>query len=494
MGLFLRKVGSAPRRIGCHRDVKTTPMNQPDTDEPSNQRTSVWSSRPYRIYAPSWFAMVLANQIEMVTLGIYLYTRTQDPMSLGWLGLARALPVVLLAPGGGHLADRFNRQRLFALTLLVQALCGAVLALAALRNTALTWVYAVIVLEAATGAMGTPARAALLPLLVPASQFSKAVAWNSSIFQLGTMIGPALGGVILGKTNDFALVLLLVAAARAIALIGILLLRPRPQMRESSGRSAQEEIWEGLKFVWRHKPIFGAISLDLFAVLLGGVTYILPIFAEDILKVGATGLGFLRSAEALGAITMAMILAHAPPMRHAGRNMLLAVTGFGLATIIFALSRNFWLSFAMMFLIGALDNISVVVRHTLVQMLTPDHMRGRVSAVNSVFIVLSNDLGGLESGVTAKLFGAVGSAILGGTGGILAVLVALKLWPELARIGRLDEVQALDEFPGPSAVESRVNVATGTSSAPLASANSQWCAIDARMKDNPEGPMGAPRP
>ena len=467
-------------------------MNQPSAEEPSNRVTSVWSSRQYRIYAPSWFAMVLANQIEMVTLGIYLYTRTQDPMSLGWLGLARALPVVLLAPGGGHLADRFNRQRLFALTLLVQAFCGAILAVAAFQHAALTWVYAVIVVEAATGALGTPARAALLPLLVPASQFSKAVAWNSSIFQMGTMIGPALGGVILGKTNDFALVLFLVAAARAVALIGILLLRPRPQKREAGGRSAQEEIWEGLKFVWRHKPILGAISLDLFAVLLGGVTYILPVFAEDILKVGATGLGFLRSAEALGAITMAMILAHAPPMRHAGRNMLLAVTGFGVATIIFALSRNFWLSFAMMFLTGALDNISVVVRHTLVQMLTPDHMRGRVSAVNSVFIVLSNDLGGLESGVTAKLFGAVGSAMIGGTGAILAVLAALKLWPELARIGRLDEVEALGQLPSPAAEESRGDLATATSAAPVVSGNSQWCAIDAHVEDNPDNPVAAP--
>ncbi|MGB9687916.1 MFS transporter [Thermogutta sp.] len=461
-------------------------MSQSDTEEPSNRPTSVWSSRQYRIYAPSWFAMVLANQIEMVTLGIYLYTRTQDPMALGWLGLARALPVVLLAPGGGHLADRLNRQRLFALTLLVQAFCGAVLAVAAFRNTALSWVYAVIVVEAATGALGTPARAALLPLLVPASQFSKAVAWNSSIFQMGTMIGPALGGIILGRTHDFAMVLFLVAAARAVALVGILFLRPRPQMRENGERSAQEEIWEGLKFVWHHKPILGAISLDLFAVLLGGVTYILPVFAEDILKVGATGLGFLRSAEALGAITMAMILAHAPPMRHAGRNMLLAVTGFGLATIIFALSRNFWLSFAMMFLIGALDNVSVVVRHTLVQMLTPDHMRGRVSAVNSVFIVLSNDLGGLESGVTAKLFGAVGSAIIGGTGAILAVLVALKLWPELARIGRLDEVETLGQLPNPPEKENQARPPTFTSPAPIVSSEAQWCAIDAQVGNKPE--------
>lgn len=413
------------------------------TEETPSVRSTVWTSREYRIYAPSWFAMVLATQIEAVVLGVYLYARTADALSLGWLGLARALPVLLLAPAGGHLADRFNRKRLLGVTLAAQAVCAATLALVAAYQAPLALVYGVIVLEAAAGALGTPARAALLPLLVPTEQFSKAVAWNSSIFQLGTMIGPAAGGLILGRGQSFPLVLLIVAAARSIAVLGIAVLRPRRQDVPPTSRNPRQEIWEGLKFVWRQKPILGAISLDLFAVLLGGVTYILPIFAEDILKVGASGLGFLRSAEALGAITMAMILAHRPPMRRAGRNLFLAVTAFGLATIVFAFSRNFWLSFAMMFVIGAVDNVSVVVRHTLVQMLTPDHMRGRVSAINSIFIVLSNDLGGLESGVTARLFGAVGSAVLGGTGAIVAVLVALRLWPELARVDRLEDVTAL---------------------------------------------------
>ncbi|HQF13886.1 MAG TPA: MFS transporter [Thermogutta sp.] len=431
-------------------------MADHEADEPhESEPSSVWSSREYRIYAPSWLVTVLAAPIETVVIGIYVYGKTADPLSLGWIGLAKAVPMILLALAGGHLADRFNRQWLLVLTVIGQAFCGFALAAIAYYQLALWWVYAILVVEAATQALGTPARAALIPLLVSQRQFSRAVAWNSSIFQLGTMIGPAVGGILLGRTKSYALVLGLVGVARAIAVVGFLLMRPRKQEFVSAQESAGKDIWDGLKFVWKHKSILGAISLDLFAVLLGGVTYILPIFAEDILKVGPEGLGFLRSAEALGAITMAMILAHLPPMRHAGRNMLLAVTGFGLATIVFGLSKSFWLSLAMMFLIGALDNISVVVRHTLVQMLTPDRMRGRVSAVNSVFIVISNDLGGLESGVTARFLGAIGSAILGGTGAIVAVLIAMKLWPELTKIGRLDDIRTVEEglSPGLERVE-----------------------------------------
>lgn len=423
-------------------------MSPDRSEDPlESEPSGVWSSREYRIYAPSYLATVLATQVETVVIGIYVYGKTGDALSLGWVGLAKAVPMILLALAGGHLADRFNRQYLFALTVVGQAICGFALAAVAYYHAALWWIYAILVIEAATQALGTPARAALIPLLVPQRQFSRAVAWNSSIFQLGTMIGPAAGGLLLGRTNDYAFVLTVVGVARAIAVVGIFLLRPRKQTIVVSGQAAGEDIWEGLKFVWKYKAILGAISLDLFAVLLGGVTYIVPIFAEDILKVGPEGLGFLRSAEALGAITMAMVLAHLPPMRHAGRNMLLAVTGFGLATIVFGLSKNFWLSLGMMFLIGALDNISVVVRHTLVQMLTPDRMRGRVSAVNSVFIVVSNDLGGLESGVTARLFGAVGSAILGGTGAIVAVLIAMRVWPDLVKIGRLDDIRTVEQEP-----------------------------------------------
>ncbi len=201
----------------------------------------------------------------------------------------------------------------------------------------------------------------------------------------------------------------------------------------------------GIRFVFRTKLILATITLDLFAVLFGGATYLLPIFANEILGVGSWGLGLLRSAEAVGAISMAMLLAHLPPMRRAGHTLLWAVAGFGTATVVFGLSTSFWLSLAMMFIIGALDNISVVVRHTLVQLLTPDRMRGRVSAVNSVFIVASNDVGGLESGLVAAMVGTVGSVVLGGIGTILVVLGAARTWPEILAIGSLRDIRSADE-------------------------------------------------
>jgi MFS family permease len=198
--------------------------------------------------------------------------------------------------------------------------------------------------------------------------------------------------------------------------------------------------------VKKTKLILAAISLDLFAVLLGGAVYLVPVFAEDILQVGAPGLGFLRSAEAMGAVVMAVLLAHLPPMKHAGRTLLASVAGFGVATIVFGLSTSFWLSLAMMFLLGAFDNVSVVVRHTLVQMLTPDFMRGRVSAVNSIFIVASNDLGGLESGATAKIFGSpVRAVVFGGVGSLLVVAAAARIWPQLLTIGKLKDVRPAED-------------------------------------------------
>lgn len=407
---------------------------------------AAWRSPSYRSYAPAWFAMVFASQIELVALGVYVYDRTGDPLALGWLGLAKALPVILLALLGGHLADRFNRKLLVIVTLAVITLTSLAM-WAAVRGGQVGWVYVLLAAAAAAQALGTPARASLLPLIVPAGDFSNAVAWNSSIFQLGTMTGPVLGGLLMGASKDAATALAAVAMLRAASLLMMTFVKPRAQACATSVAESAGSVWEGMRFVLRHRMILGAISLDLLAVLLGGVTYLLPVYAEDILGVGPTGLGMLRSAEAAGAIVMAMLLAHLPPMQRAGRNMLLAVAGFGVATIVFGLSQNYALSLGMMFLIGAFDNISVVVRHTLVQMLTPDAMRGRVSAVNTVFIVLSNDLGGVESGVTARLFGPVGSVLFGGLGAILSVLAVMRLWPELVRVGPLHRITPLTKTP-----------------------------------------------
>jgi len=431
----------------------------PRADDPY----AVWRNRDFRLYSLSWLALVMAGQIEAVAVGIHIYARTADPLALGWIGLVRALPVMLLAIAGGQLADRFNRRILMILTLSLGALSTAGLAGLAYAEAPVRWFYAFLLLGAIGQALGSPARAALLPQLVPVSIFSNAMVWNSSLFQVSTIVGPALGGFLLGR-NDytppaFALALLL----RFGGIVPILLLRVRQPVQQAGDLSLRS-VLAGIRFVRSNKIILATLTLDMFAVLLGGVTYLLPVFAKDVLHVGGMGLGLLRSAEAIGAISMAMAVAHLPPLKRAGRAMLWAVTGFGAATVLFGLSPWFWLSLAAMFLAGACDNISVVVRHTLVQVLTPDRMRGRVSAVNNVFIVASNDLGGLESGVTARLFGdmasgfgwatpgpsarvagAMSSVVFGGVGAVLAVAGTIRAWPQVLGLGSLRDIEPGDE-------------------------------------------------
>jgi MFS family permease len=401
---------------------------------------AAWRSSSFRLYALGWFLLTFGRQIETVAIGVYLWNLTHDPLALGWLGLIQALPVMLLALPAGQLADRFDRRRVMMVMLAVGTCVSVGLALAVRQTMPLGWFYLLLALDASTAAAGGPARAALLPQILPADQFTNAVTWSSSIFQIASMTGPAVGGLVIGTENHIAAALGVVVACRLGSLLAIAGVRLRPQKHDRAAISWRNLV-AGIRFVWHSKLILATITLDLFAVLLGGATYLLPIYAEEILHVGAQGLGFLRSAEAVGAISMAVLLAHLPPMRRAGRTMLLAVAGFGVATIVFGVSTWFWLSLAMMFLIGALDNISVVVRHTLVQMLAPDAMRGRVSAVNSVFIVSSNDLGGMESGVLARLFGPVAAVVIGGVGAIVVVLTWARMWPEILGIGRLTDVR-----------------------------------------------------
>ncbi len=396
--------------------------------------------------------MIFGKWIETVAVGIHIYRHTGDALSLGFLGLVQAVPVILLAIPGGQIADRWDRRHVMMATLAVSSAVSMGLTLAATQGWGVGWFYLLLGLGAVSQALGTPARAALLPQIVDRGVFANAVAWNSSVFHVASMTGPAVGGFGVGTQANTPAALALVGVCRWISLAAIARVRvspPEPSQQTVSWHS----LLAGIRFVWQTRLILASITLDLFAVLLGGATYLLPIFAEDILHVGAAGLGLLRSAEAVGAVAMGVLLAHLPPLRRAGRALLWAVAGFGAATIGLGLSRWFPLSLAMMFLIGALDNISVVVRHTLVQMLTPDEMRGRVSAVNSVFIVASNDLGGLESGITARLFGPVLSVVFGGIGAILVVLAAARKWPELLAVGSLADLRALSSSPQSGANE-----------------------------------------
>ncbi len=406
---------------------------------PETDPYAVWRSSPFRLYATSWFLLTFGKMAENVAVGVHIYARTRDPLSLGWVGLVQALPVILLAIAGGQIADRFDRRRVMMVMLALGTLTSIGLTLATLRQASVGWLYLLLGATAISQALGSPSRAALLPQLVGPGLFANAVTWNSSVFQIASMTGPAVGGLMV-RVGDAPAAFAMVAVCRLLSLAAIAGVRCRAVERVAESISL-ESVAAGIRFVWKTKLILATITLDLFAVLFGGATYLLPVFAEDILSVGPEGVGFLRSAEAVGAVTMAVLLTHLPPMRRAGRTMLWAVAGFGAATIVFGLSSWFWLSLGMMFFIGALDNISVVVRHTLVQMLTPDAMRGRVSAVNGIFIVASNDLGGLESGFTAWLFGPVISVVGGGIGTILVVLGATRIWPEILSIGSLREIR-----------------------------------------------------
>jgi MFS family permease len=285
-------------------------------------------------------------------------------------------------------------------------------------------------------ALGWPARSALVMQTVPTEHFGNATTWSSSGFQTASVFGPALGGLILVKSVPAAY--LMDALTQAVFAIFLSLLVLRPALR-SSEPANWRTVSAGIRFVQEHPMILAIITLDLFAVLLGGATYLLPAYADMILHVGSAGFGWLRAAPAIGAVAMGLVMAHRPPMKHAGKALLLAVAGFGVATIVFGLSKNFWLSLLMLGLTGAFDNVSVVVRHTLVQVLTPDEMRGRVSAVNNIFIGASNELGGFESGATARFFGPVASVVGGGIGTIAVVLAVMFVWPEVRRFGSLQQ-------------------------------------------------------
>jgi MFS family permease len=399
-----------------------------------------WRNRSYRFYAVSWFLMAFSKQVEMVAIRFLVYAWTADQLALGWLGLIQAAPVILLAIPGGQLADRVDRRGVVVATLAASALVSLGIAAAVHLSNPAHWIYLLLGAGAVSQALGGPSRSALLPQLVSPSVFSNAVAWNSSVFQIATISGPAIGGLILVVPHGATLAFATVATCRLLSLAAMLPVRCRP-VENAEASISLESLMAGIHFVWNTKMILAPITLDLFAVLVGGLTYLLPVFAVDILHAGSWGMGLLQSAEAVGAVVMTVLITHLPPMRRPGHTMLWAVAGFGVATIIFGLSHWFWLSLLMMFCMGALDNISVVVRHTLVQILTPDAMRGRVSAVNNVFIVASNDLGGFESGLTARLFGPVASVVGGGIGTLLVVCGATRVWPGLLSLGSLQELR-----------------------------------------------------
>jgi MFS family permease len=389
----------------------------------------------------------MAAVIMSVAVGWELYERTNSAFALGLTGLVELLPVLVLALPAGAAADRFPRRTLAICAHLVLSLCA--LSLAALAHYAgpVMLYYVVLFVLGVAIAFRNPSVSSMLPQLVPPRDFANANAWMSSIYEVASMAGPALGGMLiaLGGSAAFAFAAAAVAHLFFVAVLFSLPRRPAAAAAGAGKASAQgvDEMLAGLRFVARTRVFLAAISLDLFAVMFGGAVALLPIFARDILHVGPVGLGWLRAAPALGAFVMAVVQLRLAPWQRPGRVLLVVVLGFGLSTVGFGLSENFALSFVMLFLTGVFDNVSVVIRSTLEQTLTPDVMRGRVSAVHYVFIDLSNKLGSFESGTVAALFGAVFSVVSGGTLTLLVVAVVALAFPELARLAPLHTLAPL---------------------------------------------------
>jgi MFS family permease len=464
------------------------PIDPKSYESPEGERPSVTppielERRPHDPYAAfrfGGFALFTAGNLLSITGRLMLavaleweiYARTHSATALGLVGLVIAVPVVALSLPAGHLADRFSRKQIILVSQIFSALASVALALVSWKHlsippieplregnqllTAIAGIferhhpifqfddasiplmYLLLFIGASARTFSWAARSAFFPTLVSRDAFSNAVTWNNSVFQIGSVVGPAVSGLLVAYVG-FPCVYLLDALCAFSFFFLVLPIRRSTQKREQTEASTWKSLVAGLRFVFRRKVILATITLDLFAVLLGGATALMPIFADQILHRGPVGLGWMRATPAIGAFGMALVVAHLPPMKHAGKTLLWCVTGFGITTILFGLSKVFWLSLGLLFLIGAFDSVSVIIRGSIVQLVTPDEMRGRVSSVNNIFIGTSNEFGALESGLTAALFGPVISVVAGGVGTIIVVLAVALRWPQTRKIGALDK-------------------------------------------------------
>lgn len=406
----------------------------PENIEPSSRAAFEYPN--FRRYMAARFLTTISSEMQAVAVGWQVYELTHRPFDLGLVGLAQFLPGVCLFLVAGHTADRVSRTRILQICYAAFSICSiCLLAFTLAQNKSPYPIYGALLLNGIVRAFNAPASQAFLPLLVPEKHFPNAVAWSASFFQTATVVGPMIGGVLYGATGSPVVVYLSAVVAYLTASVFLGQVRVTPVIRARS--AAAGEVLDGIRYIWHNKLILGAMSLDLFAVLLGGAVALLPVYAREILKVGATGLGILRSAPGFGAVMMAMAVAHWPIRRHAGLTMLGCVLAFGAFTIGFGLSHTLLLSLAMLVGIGAFDMVSVIIRHTLIQLSTPDEMRGRVSAVNTVFIGASNEVGQFESGLTAQWFGTVPAVVLGGLGTIAIVLGWAWLFPSLRKANTL---------------------------------------------------------
>lgn len=381
------------------------------------------------IFANSFITMALL--IQEVILGYSIYKITHDPLALGLIGLAEALPYISLALFGGHFADRRNKKTIMQVSLALITVCSVILiwatdpATGLEQSKMLTVIYGVVMLIGFSKGFYSPASSSLNPFLIPSEVFANAATWQSSLWQAGAILGPGFAGFLyayLGLTHALWCVVGILVVV--MILISMITAPPVPQQNEQKV-NIFFSLKEGIEFVFKTKIILYAISLDLFSVLFGGVIALLPVYSEDVLHVGAEGLGILRAAPSIGAVLCMIIMVYVPPLGKAWRNLLLSIAGFGIATLVFALSTNIWLSVVALFFTGVFDSVSVIIRQTVLRFFTPDEMRGRVSAVNGIFVSSSNELGAFESGLLAKLMGTVPSVVFGGT---MTLIIVTVVW------------------------------------------------------------------
>jgi len=393
----------------------------------------------FRLFLTFRFFTTLAFQMQGLIVGWQMYELTRDPLALGLIGLAEALPNIATALFAGHAADRYNRKNIiiwFTLLFLVGTMMLFLFSIKSLGILSLFGVlpiYLVVMISGVSRAFIYPSIIAMMSQLIPRQLYGNASSWSSTIWQLAAISGPALGGLVYGFFGvRVAYLTVLFFLMVALVLLGLVKNRPTPQFE--AGETLYQRLSSGLKFVFNNQVLLGAMSLDMFAVLFGGAVAMLPIFAAEVLKVGPQGLGFLRAAPMLGAVAMSLVMAHRPPMIHAGRYLMIGVAGFGVSIICFALSHNFYLSLGLLMLSGMFDNISVIIRATAMQLLTPNEMRGRVASVNAIFIGSSNEIGSFESGVAAKLMGLIPSVIFGGIMTLGIVGFTSKFAPKLRKL------------------------------------------------------------
>jgi MFS family permease len=417
------------------------------TDQSLSTGTAAFQFSGFRLYQIARFCIVFCTEMQSVAVGWQVYEITKRPIDLGLTGLVQFLPGVCLFLLAGHTVDRNDRRKVLILCYAAYGFSSALLLMVTLRFASLhraetvTPIFAILFLVGVVRSFSMPASRALLPQLVPEEQFQSAVAWNSGIFQCATILGPALGGLLYALSGGPALVYGVALIAGVLSVLTTLKIRTenRPRLREPF---TLETVFAGFRYIWRQKLVLGSISLDLFAVLLGGTVALLPVYAKEILRTGPWGLGLLRSAPGIGAGVMALLIAFKPIRRRAGAAMLWCVGGFGVFTVVFGLSRSLPLSLLSLVFVGAADMVSVVVRGVLIQIETPDEMRGRVNAVDMIFIGASNELGEFESGLAAQWLGAVPAVVLGGVGTILVTVLWAWLFPELRKADRLKGTKA----------------------------------------------------